>query len=104
MSIVIYGGDSLSFVHIVTVQLLLAHQLRKLKFVIKKRFSLWALMSLLLLLTVFIRDRIVFAFGFEGWYHSIVYYISIGTASTFWCALILLIPNSQKSDHKDFST
>ena len=94
--LVIYGGDSLTFVHIVIVQLLLARQLWKLKFDFEKTLSLWIFMSLLLVLTVFIRDRIVFHFGFEGWYHSVMYYIYIGTASTFWWAMVNMLAMRNK--------
>lgn len=94
--LVIYRGDSLTFVHIVIVQLFLARQLWKLKLHLEKTLLLWVLMSVILILTVFVRDRIVFHFGFEGWYHSIMYYIYIGVASTFWWAMVNMLAMRNK--------
>jgi hypothetical protein len=55
-------------------------------------------MSILLVVTVFLRDRVVFYFGKEMWYHPISYYIYVGVASTFWWAMVSMLVSKQKKE------
>jgi hypothetical protein len=94
----IYDTSSLYFVIIVLTQWLLSRLLWNQQFGKKKTLLLWILMSILLVVTVFLRDRVVFYFGKEMWYHPISYYIYVGVASTFWWAMVSMLVSKQKKE------
>lgn len=91
-------SDGLAFVVIVLVQLMLSRLLWSQRFNKKKTLLLWVLMSILLIVTVFFRDRVVFYFGWGEWYHPISYYIYIGVASTFWWAMVSMLATKKKKE------
>lgn len=84
-------GGGLGFVFIVLAQWMLSRKLWAQQFSTKKTLILWVSMSFLIILAVFLRDRVVSYFGKESWYHPITYYIYPGLASTFWWAMVEML-------------
>lgn len=78
------SGD-ISLLWIPLTQWLASSALWEQKFSKRKTLLLWTILSFLSITFCFIKDRLLFYFGFESYYHPIVLYIYLGfPTSLFW--------------------
>lgn len=96
-----YSGDT-SLLIIPLTQWAVSSVLWKQKLSKRKILFLWMVLSILLIVFCFIRDRLMFYFGFELYYHSIPTYIYIGVPTTIFWWVYRVLSLKQKNRFVDW--
>ena len=92
----LYGND-ISFVTVFIFQWALSDILWRQGFKLNKTLLLWIILSMLLVIVCFLRDRLMFSIGHKSWYHPVPFYIYIGVPTTIWWIIVQWVISKKRN-------